>query len=185
MGFQSLKDWLFQTLLEFCSWVLTQSSTDYKMKPCSRMVSLVPEVLSKTDMRAELLPSLWRMALSFWWPFPIQGPPRLASLKQKYFYHSYYLGIYKHFKNPVLWIGTKINYIFHIINNSITQGKTQRHWILPSVGFSLSLSGQCPAATSRALLALGRGRKEEHPLLLWTLRLSCFCCLILLPVYSR
>ena len=101
-----------------------------------------------------------------------------------HFYHSYYLRIYEHFKNPVLWTGTKINYIFLIINNKITQGKARRHRILPSVGFSAYLSGQGPAESSRVLLALGRGRKEEHPLLLWTLRFSCFCCLILLLVYS-
>ena len=52
-------------------------------------------------------------------------------------------------------------YIFLIINNTITEEKTQRHQILLSVDFSPYLSGQCPAATSRALLALGRGRKKS------------------------
>ena len=69
-------------------------------------------------------------------------------------------------------------YIFLIINNNITEEKTQRHQILLSVDFSPYLSGQWPAATSRALLALGRARKEECSLL-WTLRFSCFCCLTL------
>ena len=62
-------------------------------------------------------------------------------------------------------------YIFLIINNTITEEKTQRHQILLSVDFSPYLSGQWPAATSMALLALGRGRKEER-LFLWTLRFS-------------
>lgn len=62
------------------------------------------------------------MALSFWWPSPIQEPAQ------------------------------KIKYIFLIINHNITQEKTQRHQILPSVDFS-------PAS-------LGRARLQQVGLLL-------------------
>ena len=57
----------------------------------------------------------------------------------------------------------KIKYTFLIVNHNTTPGE-DTEVSDPAFSGLVSLSGQCPAANSRALLA-GGCRKEEHPLL--------------------
>ena len=70
--------------------------------------------------------------------------------------------ISKRFEEPC--VRNENEYTFLIINHNITPWKDTEASD-PAFSGLLSLSGQCPAANSRALLA-GGGRKEEHPLLL-------------------
>ena len=70
--------------------------------------------------------------------------------------------ISKGFEEPC--VRNENEYPFLTINHNITPGKDTEA-LDPAFSGLVSLSGQCPAANSRALLA-GGGRKKEHPLLL-------------------